>query len=1006
MAWEKAGNVLIVGGGVAGIQSALDLAESGVQVYLIEKTPSIGGVLPQLDKQFPTNHCGMCRMLPVFDPQMASQFCLRRGLRHANIELVTNAQVESAEGSVGQFVVSIKENAAYVNPNRCTGCGRCAEVCPVQVTDRFQGGLSSRKAIYVKYPQVIPNVYVIDKASCTKCGECVKSCPTKAIDLSKEDTTRTLKVGAIILSGGFEEFDATQLKQYGYKKYPNVFSNIELERMLSGLPASQTGFGKSLPTDLPQKVAFIQCVGSRDSQRDYCSSACCMYAIKEAAMLRDLNPGAEICVFFMDLRAFGKTHHRCFEDIKRKGIRFIRCKIPSLEGAPDTDDLVITYETEEGELRQERFGMVVLSVGQSPPAEAEALSSAFGIKLNKYGFCDTRGVDTSVEGIYACGSFTGPKDIETTIIEASAAAYRAARCLPFEKDRVAAPKENLPARSFKDEDPRMGIFLCSCGGEIGDRVDLSELSEFSRQLPHVCLVEGSDYLCFQDALTSIRGKIDEFHLDRVILGTCEIHSREESYQRIVGDTEFDPSLLDVVDLREQLAWVHGDKVMATKKATSLIAMAHHKLSMQRAIPIFKHQVIPRALVIGGGISGLTAAISIAEQGFEVHVVEKESELGGNLKNTFYTLEGLDVSKLLKETLDTVTKNSLIHIYKKSQVMSIEGSAGDFGVHITSRDGKLSRLQYGAIVVATGAHENEPQEYYYGTDPRIITQKELESMIAQKSKKLNRLNTVVMIQCVSSRDGEHPYCSRVCCSQAIKNSLKMKEANPGVNLYVLYRDMMLYGFKEEYYTAARDKGITFLRYDADEKPAVKIDKGNLLVQIADPILEANLFIDADLLVLSPGIVPNPNGELAESLGVPLDEDYFFQEADIKFRPLDLIKPGIFCCGLARSPGCLQESIVQAKGVASRVMAFFSKGEITARKQIPIVVEEICSGCGLCVRACPYDARKIDAETRIAKVSGLLCQCCGDCAIACPNGATQQVHLARNQILAMVDAAIDL
>ncbi len=1005
MAGERADSVLIVGGGIAGIQSALDLAESGIQVYLVEKTPSIGGVLPQLDKQFPTNHCGMCRMLPVFDPHMTSQFCLRRGLRHGNIDLITDAQVESAEGSIGQFVVSIKQNAAWVNPNRCTGCGLCAEVCPVQVADRFQGGLSSRKAIYIKYPQVIPNVYAIDKTNCTNCGQCVMQCPTRAIDLSKEDTRRTVKVGAIILSSGFEEFDATPLKQYGYKKYPNVLSNIELERMLSGIPASQTASGVSLSADLPQNVAFIQCVGSRDSQRGYCSSACCMYAIKEAAMLRELNPRAEISVFFIDLRAYGKTHHRCFEDLKKKGIRFIRCKVPRLEGAPDSEDLLLTYETEEGQLKQEFFGMVVLSVGQTPPSESQALSSVFGIELNKYGFCRTTGVDTSVQGIYACGSFAGPKDIESTIIEASAAAFEAARCLPRKKHSSMTKREKLPALSPGDEDPRIGVFLCSCGGEVGNKVDLMEISAFVRQLPSVLVTEVSEYLCFQDALTLIRDKIDEFHLDRVILGTCEIHSREESYRRIVEDKEFDPSLLDVVDLREHLAWVHEDKALATKKATSLIAMSYNRLRMQRVIPFFEHHVIPRALVIGGGTSGLTAAISIAEGGFEVHVVEKESQLGGNLKDIYYTLEGLDVPKFLKETLDKATKNSLIHIYKQSQVMSIEGSAGDFDVHITSRDGRSSRLQCGAIVVATGAQENESQEYRYGTDPRVVTQRELESMIAQKSPKLNRVNNMVMIQCVGSRDDEHPYCSRVCCSQAIKNGLKIKEGCPATNLYVLYRDMMSYGFKEEFYTAARDKGITFLRYDAAEKPVVRIDKGKLSVHIADAILDANLVIDADLLVLSPGIVPNRNGELAESLGVPLDGDDFFEEADIKFRPLDLTKPGIFCCGLARSPGCLQESLVQARGVASRVMALLSKGEIRARKHIPEVIEEICSGCGVCVRACPYDARKIDAESRIAKVSGLLCQCCGDCAAVCPNGATQQVYLAKSQILAMLDAALD-
>lgn len=1002
----KTAEVLIVGGGVAGIQAALDLAEWGIKVNLIEKTPSIGGVLPQLDRQFPTNHCGMCRMLPVFDPQMTSQFCLRRGLRHPNIELVTNAQVESVKGSLGQFVVSVRENALYVNPDACTSCGRCAEICPVQVADSFQGGLSSRKAIYVKHPQVIPNVFVIDKEKCTKCGDCVQECLTNAIDLSKEDTTRELQVGAIILSSGFEEFDATQLRQYGYKRYPNVFSNIELERMLSGISSSQKRPGISLDGDIPERVAFIQCVGSRDSQRDYCSSACCMYAIKEAAMLKEMSPGTQISVFFMDLRAFGKTHHGCYADMKKRGIRFIRCRVPCVEKVPDTDQLRLTYETEEGKLQQESFGMVVLSVGQSPPPEAEALSSVFGFKLNKYGFCDTKGVETSVEGVYACGSFAGPKDIESTIIEANAAAFKAARCLPFEKDGFARQRGYSPPLKSQDADPRIGIFLCACGGEIGNRLDLKAISEFSKQLPNVCLAEVSDHLCFKSALTIIRDKISESRLDRVILGACEIHTREESYKAIIEETGIDPSLLDIVDLREQLAWVHGDKIAATQKATSLITMAHHKLHLQRPAPVFEHQIVQRTLVIGGGVAGLTAAISIAEQGFEVDVVETDSRLGGNLRKIFCTLEGLDVPKFLEQTLNKVNNSSLIRIYTESQVKGVEGFAGNFSVDIMSREDELITSQYGAIVVATGADEHEPREYSYGGDPKILTQNELEKLLAQKADDVKNLDSIVMIQCVESRDDQHPYCSRICCSQAIKNALAVKEMNPEAKVFVLYRDMMMYGFKEQYYTRAREEGILFLRYDMAEKPTVNVNRGGLTVEIADPILRANLEIHPDLVVLSPGIVPpNSNRELAEFLQVPLGEYGFFREADIRFRPLDFVGSGLFCCGLARSPQCIEESVVQAQGVASRVITLLSKGEVRVRKLFPVVVEDLCSGCGMCVRVCPYKARKIDEATRVAQVSALLCQCCGDCATACPNGATQQVHFTNDQILAMVDATID-
>ena len=1004
---NKTGNALVVGAGIAGIQASLDLAELGIKVYLLEKTPNIGGVLSQLDKQFPTNHCGMCRMLPIFNQDGISEFCLRRGLRHPNIELISNAQVESVKGYPGEFIISINKKAKYIDPNKCIGCGRCVVVCPVEVKNEFEKGLNTRKAVYVKHHQVIPSVFVIDPENCTKCGECVKECPTDAIDLSMRDEKQELDVGTIIISSGFEEFDPIELTSYGYKRYPNVITNMELERILSEGGVYNGDFGRPSDRKIPQKVAFIQCVGSRDYQRNYCSSVCCMYAMKEATMLKEAYPMTQVYIFFMDLRAFGKNHYRYYENARRKGIKFISCKVSHIGKVPQRENLKITYETGNGKLISDEFGMVVLSVAQTPPKGVKSLSETFGIKLNEYGFCEANGTETSKDGIYACGSFAGPKDIESTIIEASAAASKASLYLSPCQDKPMHKEKFLDeAPNLAEEEPLVGIFVCRCGHEIAHRINIDEVIEFAKGLPGVSVAESIDYLCFSGGLGKVKNRIKRSRLNRIVLGACAIHSYKQVFSKTVKEVGVDPSLLEIVDLREQLVWVHEDKEMATNKARCLISMAYEKVKDQGPSPIFTCQVNPKALVIGGGISGLTAALSIAEQGFEVDLLERSSELGGKLSEIFYTLEGIEVQKLLRETTKKVENNPLIHVYKESVMKRVAGFAGNFKVSLQVPGDDSLQAEYGALIVATGAKEYKPKEYLYGKDERVITQTELEKRLPNSQFPVYKLQSVVMIQCVGSRDDEHPYCSRICCSQAIKNGLKIKEVSPTTNIFVLYRDIMTYGFREEYYTRAREQGIIFIRYDIEEKPTVNIAGDNLVVRVRDTVLQEELSINTDLLVLSSGIVPNNNRELADILGAPLTEDGFFKEMDTKFRPLEFTRGGIFCCGLAHSPRSIEESMAQANAVAAKVTPILSKGELKVRRIFPVVDEDICSGCQICTLICPYDARDIDEETRTSKVIGILCQGCGACVTACPNGATQQASFENRQILAMVDAGLEI
>ncbi len=1022
----KVGAVLVVGAGVGGIKSALELAEMGFKVYLLDKSPNIGGTLVQLDKQFPTNDCGMCKMLPLFTCDEASENCLRRELNHPNIELLSNSVVKACDGPAGNFKVRVLEKPRYVREDRCIICGLCVAACPVEVEDEFNEGLGKRKAVYLRNPLGIPYMYAIDMENCTKCGECVKICPTDAIDLSQSDSERELEVGAVILSSGFEEFDPTPLTQYGYGEFPNVVTSIELERLLSGKGPKSGEFGRPSDGQVPKRVAFLQCVGSRDEERNYCSSACCMYALKEATLLKETYPDTEPHVFFMDMRAFGKGYHRYYLRAKDElGIGLTRSRASSVEERDGRGDLRVVYETDAGELARADFDLVVLSIGQTASPEREELARAFGFKLNQHGFAQTRGpaqVGTSREGIYVCGSFSAPADIPETVTQAQAAALQAASLLVPSKGELTWTAEYPEEMDLSDRDPKLGVFLCKCFKEIADKVDMDSLASFARGLPQVAVAEPVDHLCLKEDLENVMARVQESGLNRLVFAACAPYPFEVRFKRSVKEAGLNPALLEVVNLREQLSWTNDDRHRATASAQSLIRMAVEKLRLQEPLSVVSIPVKQRALVVGGGLAGMTAASAIAEHGFEVDLVERSDELGGNLRQVYYTLDGLDPQELLKTTIDKVEKDSLIRVYKETEVAELSGYAGNFRTVLKSVDklireqvdekaegekgetNQLTQLEHGAVIVATGAEESRPQEYMYEKDDRVITQRELEKRLADGGLQTADLGTVAMIQCVGSRDQEHPYCSRICCSQAVKNALKIKEASPQTEVWILYRDIMTYGFSEEYYTQARDKGVIFLRHELEEKPEVTVEDGKLAVKLRDPILDEWLIINPDLLVLSPRIAPNDNTHLADALSLPLTEDGFFEEANVKFRPLDFARGGIYLCGLAHSPRSMRESLDQAYGAAARAVSLLSKKETSSRRGIAEVSERWCAGCEMCIEYCPYDARVMDEERRIAVVREALCQGCGACQVVCPSSASKIRSFRDPQIMAMLHGAL--
>ena len=986
------------------MRASLDLAEAGLKVYLCDRSPSIGGALVQMDKWFPDNHCGLCQMLPVFNRDASSQYCLRRGLMHPLIEQLPLTEVEEVQGEAGDFKVTVKRQPRGVDPDRCIGCGLCTGMCPVEVADDFERGLGTRKAIYLRHPLLPSNLYSIDWTNCTRCGACVERCPTDAIDLSQQEEIRELEVGAIVLSTGFEEFDPRPLTQYGHGRYPNVITNIELERMLS--PSGPVGGRLLRPSDggKPESVAFIQCAGSRDMDRNYCSSTCCMYALKEAVLIKQADPEVNVRIFYMDMRAFGKGYHGYYLEAEGKwGVNFTRCRVPVVKQDFRTNDLLITAPSEDGALNVCRFDMVVLSTGQAPSPRFQDLCQRLGLKTNKWGFCRTDAfspVETSGEGVYVCGPAAGPKDIADTLCEAGACAAEVTRLLAPSRSQLVPMGSHPLEESSEDDEPRTAVFLCRCGEEISAAVDMDGMARFARTLPDVTLVRDVRYLCQRDGLEGMKKVIRESAANRVVVAACS-YFLNGKLSEVVHEAGLDPASFHVVNLREEVAWVHDERVAATQKANDLIAMAVERLRLQESAPLVSTDVVPAALVIGGGLAGLTAALAVAGQGYETHLVEKLPHLGGNLRDVYATLERNDPQALLGSLTARVEASPLIHLCMETEVVQVEGYAGNYEVALRGAEGATSIVQVGAVVVATGGQESRPGEYLYGESENVITQRELGGKLAQNELNAKALKSVVMIQCVGSRDEDRPYCSRICCSQALKNALALKERNPDTEVIVLYRDLMSYGFREEFYTRAREAGVLFIRYELERKPRVSSEDGRLKVEVLEPELGRGLVIEPDLLVLSPAIVPNKPVEIAEMLDVELDDDGFFQEAEAKFRPVETFRDSVFVCGLAHSPRDIGETITQAQAAAQRAVTLLARQRLQSGRVVAEVNARRCTGCEVCVGICPYGARVKDEEQGVVVVREALCRGCGACATACPNGAAQLRGFSERQMFAMMD-----
>ena len=1201
---DRIGKTMVVGGGISGIRSALDLAQAGFQVILVEKSDHLGGLLSQLDFQFPTSTCGMCRMLPMFDRDRGSQHCLRRGLSHENIEVLLSCDLISVAGEPGDFTIALKQHTSPINSKLCIGCGLCENVCPVEVPDPFNVGLSTRKAVYRPCPQSFPNEYTIDTSVCTHCGECEKICPTQAITFTAQEkeafkilvvddekivresmtewlleegfgavaassgqkalelmeetdfhmmltdikmpgmdgvelltrakdlqpemevimmtayaavdsaveamkqgaldylikpfepdavismadkvykefetaTARVEQVDALILSQGVDFFVPDQGKNpYGYGKIPGVVTSMEFERILSRTGPGQGVLSHPVTHKPIRKIAWFQCVGSRDRQlnAEFCSTACCMISIKEAMLAREkFADVTDASIFYMDMRTHGKT----FDDYKDRAqesgqVKFIRSRIhsiaplldsavsPSSDHIPDYGEpsIRVRFSDTSGQIQEQNFDMVVLATGQRPKPSMIAFAHKNDLETNQWGFIQPQPfsmTDTSRPGIFTGGSLTGLKDISESVICASAASMAAVETMQAAGKETFDPPLPNRGKEISREVPRIMIVLCQCSQMLSKVVDLPLLESTLLDMPEVKAIEITDKLCTENGWGQLLEKIKIRNPNRIVLGACRPWIQRKQMQALAEAAGLPVHLISALDISGIIAKASNPENHDVAQSEDPV-FQQLKQGIKNCISKIKYYspVLPdsiesfaRALVVGGGIAGLTAALSMANSGFEVDLVEKESEMGGNLLWIQNTIEGFDTRQILDKTLKEVETHERISLHTQSMVTGSEGFPGQWITRLSKEDGTETSVRHGVVVLATGGDQAMPsrskqdqsQQDQAKQDqaipdpnipdpvisdqsisdqiisgpvkqdlensvarPGIYTQKAFQQALDDQMIDPEKPGSIAMVQCWDCREGDRNYCSRVCCPRSLQQALFLKEKNPDTQVYILYRDMMTPGFSEIYFSQAREAGVFFFKYDKGNRPHISSLENKCTLTLVDEILKRKVEIDVDYAVLSTGVVSNLSKDLAEIFKADLDRFGFFKEADPKWRPMEAIQSRVFACGLSLKPCSIQEAVTSARAVASRAVGILSQprvepGAVTAR-----VRTTYCSLCELCIEACPFQARMVDTEQRIIRIDPLACQGCGVCASICPSGAAVVEGFSGQHMLDVIDTAL--
>ncbi len=936
---------------------------------------------------------------------------------------MTLSTVTGIEGEAGNFTVGIRKAPRYVDMEKCIACGLCSEKCPAKQPDEFNENLNQRKAIYVPYPQAVPLKYAIDDSRCIyfikngKCKACEKFCPTGAIKFDEKPEDLTLNVGAVIVTAGYQPFDPSRFDNYQHSRYPNVVTSMEFERILAA--GGPTTGHVSRPSDFqakkpanprdPRKIAWLQCVGSRDLNRcdnQYCSSVCCMYAIKEAIIAKEhIGPDFEPTIFFMDMRTHGKDFEKYYNRAKDQGVRFIRSRVHTILQKQEQDVLQLSYVTEDGTKVDENFDMVVLSVGMEAADSAIELTEKLGIKLNSQRFVETSDVAPVVSsrpGIYVAGVLQGPKDIPQAVVEASAAACSAGICLATARGSLVKDKVFPAETDLGQTAPRVGVFVCNCGVNIGGIADVPAVVEFAKGLPNVAHVQENLFSCSQDTQDKMVEIIREKQLNRIVVAACTPRTHEPLFQETIRNAGLNAYLFEMANIRNQCTWVHSaTKDEATAKAKDLVRMAVARATLLEAIPELSVDVQKNALVVGGGVAGMTAALSLAEQGFAAMIVEKSNTLGGAALDAKQTFHGESIPDFVSKLVQKVTDHPALEVCLQTEISDAGGFVGNFETTLSTA-GATRSVTHGATIIATGGQAAGTTEYLYGEHPAVTRWHELE----KNPERLAAANTVVFIQCVGSRDDQRPYCSRICCTGTIMQALKVKKDNPEASVFVLYRDIRTFGERELLYKQAREQGVLFVRYSLDNKPTVEADGDGLRITVFDPILQQEIQIAADLLNLATAIVPHDNAALASMYKLPLNAENFFMEAHAKLRPVDCASDGIFICGLAHYPKSLDESIAQAQAAAGRAATVLARNAIAVSPLVSRVDVEGCIGCGLCADVCPFGAISlVEVEGKGLRAENIPASCkgCGLCAASCPQRTIDMLHFRDEQIEAAVCAA---
>ena len=826
-------------------------------------------------------------------------------------------------------------------------------------------------------------------------------------------------MAAVILAPGFEPFDPRVRDEYGYGKMANVVTSMDYERLLSSTGPYEGEIRRTSDLKHPHKIAWIQCVGSRQvipGGQSYCSAVCCTYTQKQVILTKDHNPEAECTIFHNDIRSYGKDFERFYQRTEKlPGIRFIRSYTSIVKEDPETRNVTLRYATPDDGVKEEEFDMVVLSVGLIPTADATSLEDQFHIELNSHGFCKAipfNPMETTRPGIFVSGAFHGPVDIPESVFTANSASSKCGELLDYRRGKLTTERVYPPERDVSQEEPRVGVFVCHCGANIGRVVNVPSVVDYSLNLPHVVHAQEQLFSCSTESTNQIMDVIREKGLNRVVVAACTPKTHEPTFRYSLREGGINQYFFDMANIREHCSWVHSkEKEESTQKSKEIVRMSLARACLLEPLQDFDLPVNKAALVVGGGIAGMNCALSIANQGHEVHLVEKEADLGGIAQKIHSTLEGLDVQAYLRDLIKRVYQHPLVHVYTNSSITEATGYVGNFVTRVKSERG-VTEIKHGAAVIAVGAEVHQPAEYLYGEDDRVMTHLELEEQIYRGAEKVVRAESLVMIQCVGCRNEERNYCSRICCSESIKNALKLKEINPKMDIYILFRDMRTYGFSEDYYREAADKEVKFIRYEPEDKPQVvagESEEGRpvLKVTATDYILGNKLEIDADIISLAAATIPSTGSkEISKHFKVPLGADGFFQEAHVKLRPVEFGTDGVYLCGIAHYPKLISEAISQAYGAAGRALTLLSHDTVIASGSVCEVIEKKCMGCGACVEACTYGALEL-YETRQGKkvkINPILCKGDGLCNTKCPTGAIQLKHYDDEQLIAQIDAAV--